>query len=145
MVSAMTRKDYWNKQYAEYWKAATEEAEQKGSQDSSLKKLSGHDFKAPGIDVITSYFDMLEYSKEDRLLDYGCGLGRFYPYFSEKCHYYGIDISEAMIEECVKTYPDAKESFIVAEGEELPFEDKMFDKVICNGVFDAIKNVHWKK
>ena len=133
----MDRKEYWNKKYAEYWKAVTDEAEIKDGKDSSINKLSGHDFKAPNIAVITSFFEKITYDKNDKLLDYGCGLGRFYPYFSEKCSYFGIDISQAMIDECVKKYPSAKGHFIVAEGESLPFSDDYFDKVICNGVFDA--------
>lgn len=133
----MDRKDYWDKKYAEYWRAVTDEAEVKGSSDSKIKKLSGHDFKTPGIEEITSFFDKLSYSANDTLLDYGCGLGRFFPYFSEKCKYYGIDISQVMIDECQKQYPDDADRFIVAEGENLPFENNFFDKVICNGVFDA--------
>lgn len=134
----MDRKEYWNKKYAEYWKSVTDEAELKdGIKDSSIKKLSGHDFKAPNIQVITSFFEKIQYDKNDKLLDYGCGLGRFYPFFSDKCSYYGIDISQAMIDECVKKYPYSRNRFLVAEGESLPFDDDFFDKIICNGVFDA--------
>ena len=100
----MDRKDYWNKSYAEYWKKVTNEAEEGGDVHSSIKKESGSDFKTPDMAVITSFFDNMEYVVSDKLLDYGCGLGRFYPYFSKKCDYYGIDISEAMIDECVKLY-----------------------------------------
>lgn len=133
----MNREEYWNESYVKYWKEVTEEAEEKGSQDSNVKKLSGHDYKTPGIGTTTDFFEELEYNKNDTLLDYGCGLGRFYPYFSEKCYYYGIDISNAMIEECKKSWPEEKGRFIVSQGEDLPFEDGFFDKVICNGVFDA--------
>ncbi len=133
----MDRKDYWDKKYAEYWKSVTEEAELGGTADSSIKKLSGHDYKTPNTEVFTSFFDRLQYSDKDKLLDYGCGLGRFYPYFSSKCIYYGIDISKAMIEECIKKFPADAGRFIVAEGENLPFEDSFFSRIICNGVFDA--------
>ena len=40
-------------------------------------------------------------------------------------------------DECIKKFPDEKDRFVVAEGENLPYEDNFFDKVICNGVFDA--------
>lgn len=134
----MDRKEYWNKEYAEYWRKVTEEAEDKsGGQDSKIKKLSGHDYKSPDVKVFTEFFDKLKYEKQDVLLDYGCGLGRFFPYFSGKCNYYGIDISQAMIDECMARFPDNKSHFIVAEGEKLPFSDGYFDKIICNGVFDA--------
>ena len=131
------RIEYWNKDYAEYWKKVTEEAEEIGGADSKIKKLSGHDYKSPAIKVMTDFFDLLSFSAQDRLLDYGCGLGRFYPYFSDKCEYYGIDISSAMIDECLIKWPDKADRFIVSEGENLPFESLFFDKVICNGVFDA--------
>lgn len=133
----MDRKDYWNKEYALYFKKIIDEAESKDGTQSKVEKLSGHDFKSPGIKTITSFLDQIIYKPEDKLLDYGCGLGRFYPYFSDKCDYYGIDISQAMIDECIKTFPEKREKFIVAEGEDLPFEDAFFNQVICYGVFDA--------
>ncbi len=137
MKCEMDRKDYWNKEYALYWKEVTDEAEIKDGADSKVKKLSGRDYKSPDVQVITSFFDRITYKPEDKLLDYGCGLGRFYPYFSDKCEYYGIDISQAMIDECVRKFPEKREMFVVAEGERLPFPDAFFDQVICNGVFDA--------
>lgn len=133
----MNREEYWNENYAKYWKEMTDEAEKIGSYDSNIKKVSGRDYKTPGKKNTTDFFEEITYRKNDVLLDYGCGLGRFFPYFSEKCCYYGIDISKAMIAECKKTWPEKKERFIVSEGENLPFEDCFFDRVICNGVFDA--------
>ena len=133
----MDRKEYWNKDYVAYWKAVTDEAEDSSSVDSKIQKVSGHDFKTQGIEAITSFFDKLDYKVSDKLLDYGCGFGRFYPYFANKCDYYGIDISSAMIDECIKRFPEAKQKFIVAEGEHLPFQSEYFDKIVCAGVFDA--------
>ena len=72
------------------------------------------------------------------ILDFGCGYGRFYNYFKEKnVDYCGIDISEAMIEEAEKRYPEAIGKFSVSEGEHLPFENNTFDIIACYGVFDA--------
>lgn len=131
------RKEYWNKEYAQYWKNVTDEAENSQQLHSNVQKLSGHDFKSAGTSIITSLFELIPLSREFKLLDYGCGLGRFFPYFSAKCEYYGIDISQAMIDECKACFPDASEKFIVSEGEHLPFPDNFFDVVICCGVFDA--------
>lgn len=133
----MDRKEYWNNDYMEYWKKATEDAEGHESERSGLKKLSGNDYKTPDVEVMTSLFQLIPYRKDDKLLDYGCGFGRFYTWFSQKCVYFGIDISEAMIRECISRYPEAKDSFLVAEGEKLPFRDGYFNVIICNGVFDA--------
>ena len=133
----MDRKEYWNKDYVEYWKKTTADAEDKSSERSTVKKISGKDFKAPDIEVITSFLSQIPFMKDFMILDYGCGYGRLYDWLSDKGIYYGIDISQAMIDECIKNHPENKDRFIVAEGESLPFEDGKFDVVVCNGVFDA--------
>lgn len=132
----MDRKKYWNEEYLKYWKNVTDDANQDGIV-TSVKKDHSRDFKAPGEEVIIRFFETLDIKEEEKLLDYGCGFGRFYPYFSERSDYYGIDISKAMIEECQKNYPEAVDRFLVAEGEHLPFAECFFDKIICCGVFDA--------
>ncbi|NBJ92526.1 class I SAM-dependent methyltransferase [Parablautia muri] len=132
----MNRKEYWNKEYTTYWKAMTEEANSEGA-ISRIKKTTSGDYKTPGEKIIIEFFESLHYEKTDKLLDYGCGFGRFYPFFNRITDYYGIDISQAMIDECISRYPEDAEKFIVAEGERLPFEDNYFNKIICYGVFDA--------
>lgn len=133
----MDRKEYWNAEYTKYWKNLTEEANDKNGDKTHVKKVAKGDYKTVGEEQAIEYFSKLDYDKKDKLLDYGCGFGRFFEYFSGKSEYYGIDISESMILECAKRYPDSKDRFIVAEGEELPFENNFFDKIICYGVFDA--------
>lgn len=132
----MDRKEYWENGYMEYFRAITEEAEQPGDR-TKVAKIQEGDFKTPNTRSIENILDILQYRKSDRILDYGCGIGRFYKYISEKGDYYGIDIAEAMINECHKRYPEKSDRFIVAEGENLPFEDSFFDKIICYGVLDA--------
>ena len=66
----MNRRDYWNRDYADYWKKVTDEAEAGEGRDSRVEKLSGHDFKAPGIKESTSFFDKIKYDKTDKILDY---------------------------------------------------------------------------
>jgi len=132
----MDRKQYWNKEYVKYWKDVTNDANQAGIITAVPKEQAG-DCKAPGEKMLINLFEIMSFSKREKLLDYGCGFGRFYPYFSERSDYYGIDISQAMIEECQKSFPQAKERFLTAEGEELPFLNNFFDKIVCFGVFDA--------
>lgn len=78
------------------------------------------------------------YIKEnDRILDSGCGNGRFYPFFKKnKTDYFGIDFSENLIKIAKKKYPDGK--FLVANSFNLPFSDNFFDKVISIAVFHHI-------
>lgn len=132
----MDRKEYWNKEYTRYWKEVTKEANSDGTISKIVKTTSG-DYKTPGEKIMIDFFQSLEYEKSEKLLDYGCGFGRFYPFFHNITDYYGIDISQAMIDECVARYPQSAEKFLVAEGEKLPFKDNYFNKVICYGVFDA--------
>lgn len=64
----------------------------------------------------------------DRVLDLGCGNGRFLKYFGEKMtDYYGVDVSVNLIKIAKKIYPQAK--FTVADALNLPFSDDYFDKV----------------
>lgn len=62
--------------------------------------------------------------KEEWLLDVGCGTGVSTELF--ECNKIGIDPSEKLISEAVKRIPA-----IVGKGEELPFNDGIFDIVIC--------------
>jgi len=78
------------------------------------------------------------YIKEnDKVLDSGCGNGRFYELTKEKkADYYGIDFSEKLIEICQKKYPLAR--FQKAGGFQLPFPDNFFDKVFSISVLHHI-------
>lgn len=51
----MDRREYWDEEYTEYWKGVTEEAEVNDGNRSKVEKLSGSDFKAPNIAVITTF------------------------------------------------------------------------------------------
>lgn len=133
----MDRKEYWNKNYVEYFESLVNDANQSGTV-STVSKTTDGDVKAPGDAVLEDLFEKMDSSIGERILDYGCGFGRFYPYFSGgNSDYYGIDISTAMIDACKRRYPHVEKRFLVAEGEKLPFDDSFFDKIICVGVFDA--------
>ena len=73
----------------------------------------------------------------ERVLDLGCGNGRLYELFRKKnVDYYGIDISEKLIEIAKKRYPQAK--FWAVDALNLPFFDNFFDKVISIAVFHHV-------
>jgi ubiquinone/menaquinone biosynthesis C-methylase UbiE len=71
----------------------------------------------------------------ERVLDWGCGNGRFYEALKE-IDYYGVDISEKMIEIAKAKYPKAK--FQVVEPLSLPFPNNFFDKIFSFAVFHHI-------
>jgi len=62
----------------------------------------------------------------ERVLDLGCGNGRFYEKLREQ-NYTGVDNSERLIEIAREKYPEA--DFKVASALELPFRDEEFDRI----------------
>ena len=63
----------------------------------------------------------------DKLLDVGCGTGISAQVFN--CSITGIDSSENMIRIAREKHPE--QEWIVSQAENLPFDNKEFDKVIC--------------
>jgi ubiquinone/menaquinone biosynthesis C-methylase UbiE len=64
----------------------------------------------------------------ERVLDLGCGNGRWYKVFKEKkVDYFGIDNSEKLIEIAKENFPEAK--FFVGDALSLPFPENFFDRV----------------
>ena len=61
-----------------------------------------------------------------KLLDIGCGNGRFYPVvIGRKPEYTGVDNSRGLLEEAQAKFPEAK--FILGDATALPFPDGAFD------------------
>lgn len=71
----------------------------------------------------------------DRVLDAGCGYGRWSGRFS---NYTGIDFSPDFIAEAKKRYPD--KDFLQADLKSLPFKDKEFDVAFCVSIKRMIED-----
>ena len=75
--------------------------------------------------------------KKDKVLDLGCGNGRYYNYFKEKeVEYIGIDNSEDLIN--IAKRKNIFVDFRIGEGLNLPFKDGYFDKVVSVAVLHHI-------
>lgn len=89
-----------------------------------------------------SEFEMIipHVSKGEKLLDVGCAHGRLIPAFLKNeidvKKYTGIDISENLIKEAKKLFPDT--AFEVGNICNLPYQDKMFGTVISSAVLHHI-------
>jgi len=83
-----------------------------------------------------------DYTKEgEKVLDVGCGNGRFLDLLGEKkIDYTGVDNSEEQIREAQKKYPDR--NFLVADALNLPFPDDSFDKVFLIAVLHHIPSIN---
>lgn len=79
----------------------------------------------------------------DRVLDLGCGSGRFYETMKEKnIEYIGVDNSKRFVEIARKRYPKLK--FLLADTANLPFPDNYFDKVYAVALFHHIPSERYR-
>lgn len=85
-----------------------------------------------GLDFFEKYI-----KSKDRVLDFGCGNGRFLEFVYQKdlkINYRGVDVSEELINLAKEKYK--KESFSLIENEQnLPFKKSEFDVVVSIAVF----------
>jgi len=87
--------------------------------------------------------------KNKKLLDWGCGIGRFYPLFKKyDVKYYGVDISKNMIKYFKGEY--SEKNLEVIDGFKTSFEE--FDIIWCWSVFthsddEDVRNIlrEWKR
>jgi len=83
--------------------------------------------------------------KNEKILDFGCGTGRFTSWLKERgFKVVGIDITEEMLDVAKKTYPN--DIFILYDGIDLPFDDQSFDRVLSVFVLQHIsdQNDFWR-
>lgn len=75
----------------------------------------------------------------EKVLDLGCGNGRFFELFYRKnVNYFGVDFSERLIEIAKEKYGGRGAKFQVADALTLPFPDNFFDKVYSIAVLHHI-------
>jgi len=87
-----------------------------------------------------------DYIKDgDRVLDIGCGNGRFLELIGDKnTKYSGIDSSESFIKQARETYGHFGE-FIHGDALSLPYEDNSFDTIVSFGVLHHIPSKKLRK
>lgn len=127
------RETYWNDQYFSYWKQRVDES----SLQSSWSSVTKGDHVVPADSV---YEDILDQCKirNGRMLDVGCGWGRFFSMFAKrKLAIYGVDISEKMVAEAHLAARQYGAEVQQSTAEALSFDSDFFDFVVCFGVFDA--------
>ncbi len=79
----------------------------------------------------------------EKVLDLGCGNGRYFPIFKEKnVDYFGADSSEEIIKIAKEKFPEGK--FQINEALNLPFPDNFFDKVYSIAVLHQIPSEEFR-
>lgn len=86
--------------------------------------------------MIQRSIDLLQCRDHDTVLEIGPGNGGYVPYLLSRAaqlRYYGIDISDTMIQEALQINAALVTAgiahFTLGNGQELPYEDQFFDKV----------------
>lgn len=78
-----------------------------------------------------------EITPGDRILDAGCGYGRWAEYFNPH-KYMGVDFSPEFIR--IAKMENPKHRFVVSKLESMPFKDKEFDVAFCISIREMIIN-----
>ena len=128
----------------ENWHAIWErKGEELGSQacgDDQLFKANGYDTPLGSLSeqsrsqLMRNIISALRIQRETRLLDVGCGSGAVLSLLRvTEARFTGVDYSAALVEVARRHVVGAE--FRQAEARKLPFEDELFDAVLCNGVF----------
>jgi ubiquinone/menaquinone biosynthesis C-methylase UbiE len=82
--------------------------------------------------------EMLKLSKNDKVLEIGCGVGYQIPEIAKRCKdYTGIDFSKKSIMLC-KTAKNIR--LLVADAHRLPFKKSCFDAVLLIDVLENLRN-----
>lgn len=116
----------------EFWKERIEQAK-KGREHYSVYITSKGDW-----DTLNNEHEKIlemEISKSDKVLDAGCGYGRWASFFSPE-QYVGVDFSPDFIALARQKNPD--HVFVQSTLESLPFEDGEFDVAFCVSIKEMI-------
>lgn len=100
--------------------------------------LIAEDFSRTRNSVWEEFKPLAEYIKRgDKVLDLGCGNGRFIEFFQDKnIEYVGIDNSQKLIEIARQKHPNG--NFQIFDGLKIPFPDDYFDAIFCIAVLHHI-------
>jgi len=75
---------------------------------------------------------------DGKFLVIGCGSKDEMAIFQNKKQVTGIDISKTAVESQKKRFPEMQ--FLVADAQDLPFDDKSFDCIVCSEVIEHLPN-----
>jgi len=99
-----------------------------------------------GFETTKELIELCHVNKDTYVLEVGCGVGATACYLAKKygCSVVGIDLREGMIarsnERAQREGVTDRVEFRVADAQDLPFEDALFDAVLCESVATFIED-----
>ncbi len=96
--------------------------------------------------IFNKWFEQIqskfEVNNTHTLIDVGCGSGIFLDFFSQiTSKIYATDPAQGQIDNTQQKYPFVH--FKKSEAIEIPFENILFDRIFCNGVFLLFENLQY--
>ncbi|KAA3597123.1 MAG: methyltransferase domain-containing protein [Calditrichaeota bacterium] len=123
------QEDFWNylnKKIIEYFSSVYEKWDD--IKDEFLKK-----------EVISGLLGQLNLNGQEKVLDVGCGVGKFLTEITKQEISFGIDLNNDLLFEAKKR-SNQKSLFICGEMERLPFDSGKFNLLFCNLALHHAKN-----
>lgn len=99
-----------------------------------------------GLKATEELVRLCDLSKGKYVLDVGCGVGITACYIAKRhgCRVVGVDISESMIDwankRAKRNGAEDRVEFRLADAQKLPFDDDLFDAVICESVMAFVED-----
>lgn len=109
-------------------------------------QLMGDTLRPGGLELTARVAEVAGISQNHTILDIGCGKGTTTVFLARdyNIHVVGIDLSNEMISSCRSKANAGKlaerMSFLVGDGENLPFRDSSFDIVLSECAFSLLPN-----
>jgi arsenite methyltransferase len=107
-------------------------------------ELLGETLRPGGLELTTRLAAMADIKADQRVLDIGCGKGTTAAFLARQyaCRVTGVDLSDQMVSSSqarvIERNITDQVSFMVADGEYLPFNDSSFDIVISECTFSLM-------
>jgi ubiquinone/menaquinone biosynthesis C-methylase UbiE len=107
-----------------------------------MKNITGETLRPGGFVLTDKAVEFCKFSREDSIMDLGCGMGATLNYLHETYNIeaVGIDPSEKLIDLGRKNYEYA--NFIKGRGEQIPFENESFNGVFAECTLSLMENLN---
>ncbi len=111
-----------------------------GEEWTKFHRFSAEDLRVAGEELFDLWPATLD-ARSTRMLDLGCGSGRWTRFLADRVgHVDAVDPSDAVLKAAEANADLPHVRWSKAHGEELPFDDAVFDVTLCIGVLHHVRD-----